>query len=50
VSTAADTRPVILTGCRLIDGAGNPWVAADIELEAGRVAAIRPAGSQSRRS
>jgi N-acyl-D-amino-acid deacylase len=41
---------VVLTGCRLIDGAGNPWVAADIELEAGRVAAIAPAGSLAGRA
>jgi N-acyl-D-amino-acid deacylase len=36
---------VILTDCRLIDGAGNPWVAADVSVEGDRVAAIAPAGT-----
>ncbi len=35
----------MLTDCRLIDGAGNPWVAADVLVEGGRVAAIAPAGT-----
>jgi len=50
VSEGAEARRVVLTGCRLIDGAGNPWVAADIELEGGRVAAVRPSGSLARRT
>ncbi len=40
---------VILTDCRLVDGAGNPWVAADVLIEGDQVAAIGPAGSLSRR-
>ena len=46
----AETRRVVLTDCRLIDGAGNPWVAADVELEAGRVAAVGPPGSLAGRA
>ncbi len=40
---------VILANCRLIDGAGNPWVAADLLIEGDRVAAIAAAGTMSRR-
>ena len=50
MSGRVETRRVILSDCRLIDGAGNPWVAADVELEAGRVAAIWPAGSLAGRA
>jgi N-acyl-D-amino-acid deacylase len=40
---------VILSDCRLIDGAGNPWVAADVLIEGDLVAAIAPAGTMPRR-
>jgi N-acyl-D-amino-acid deacylase len=40
---------VILANCRLIDGTGNPWAAADVVIEAGRVASIVPAGTAPRR-
>ena len=40
---------MVLANCRLIDGAGNPWVAADLVIEAGHVAAIEAAGTQARR-
>jgi N-acyl-D-amino-acid deacylase len=40
---------VILANCRLLDGAGNPWVAADLLIEGDRIAAIAPAGTMSRR-
>ena len=41
---------MIIANGRLIDGAGNPWVAADVELEAGRVAAIGPPGRLAARA
>ena len=40
---------VILSDCRLVDGAGNPWVAADVLVEGDLVAAIAPAGTMPRR-
>ncbi len=40
---------VILADCRLVDGAGNPWVAADVLVEGDLVAAIAPAGTIPRR-
>ena len=40
---------VVLTDCRLIDGAGNPWVRADLLLDRGRVAEIAPPGALRRR-
>jgi len=42
---ARAARRVVLSHCRLIDGAGNPWVAADVLIEEGRVAAVAPAGT-----
>jgi N-acyl-D-amino-acid deacylase len=41
---------VILSDCRLVDGAGNPWVAADVLIEGDRIAAVAPAGALSRRA
>ena len=40
---------VILSDCRLVDGAGNPWVAADVLVEGDLLAAIAPAGTMPRR-
>ena len=40
---------MILSDCRLIDGAGNPWVAADVLIEGDLVAAIAAAGTMPRR-
>ena len=45
--TSDAAQRVLLADCRLIDGAGNPWVAADVALDEGRVAAVGPAGSLS---
>jgi N-acyl-D-amino-acid deacylase len=39
---------VLITDCRLVDGAGNPWVAADVLLEGGLVARVGPAGARPR--
>ena len=39
-----DGTALLLTDCRLIDGAGNPWVRADILVEGDRIAAIAPPG------
>lgn len=41
---------VILANCRLIDGAGNPWVSADLLIEGDRIAALAPAGTMRKRS
>ena len=41
---------MILSDCRLIDGAGNPWVAADVLIEGDLVAAIAAAGTMPRPS
>ncbi len=46
---ASAARRVILANCRLLDGAGNPWVAADVLIEGDRVAAIAPARTMPRR-
>jgi N-acyl-D-amino-acid deacylase len=42
-------RRLILANCRLIDGAGNPWVATDLLIEGDHIAAIAPAGTLARR-
>jgi N-acyl-D-amino-acid deacylase len=39
-----DGTGLLLTDCRLVDGAGNPWVRADILIEGDRIAAIAPPG------
>jgi len=36
----ARVRPILITGGRIIDGAGNPWYAADMLIENGRISAI----------
>ena len=38
---------LLIRGGRVIDGAGNPWYAADVGIAAGRVAAIGPLAGQS---
>lgn len=38
----------LITGARLVDGTGSPWVYADVALSAGRVAAIAPPGRLDR--
>jgi N-acyl-D-amino-acid deacylase len=41
---------LLIRGGRVIDGAGNPWYAADVGIAEGRVAAIGPlAGSRAKR-
>lgn len=36
---------VLITGARVIDGTGNPWVYADVVLEGERIADIAPPGT-----
>ena len=36
---------LILSNGRILDGCGNPWFWGDIAIQAGRIAAIEPAGS-----
>ncbi len=48
MSVPAGPDSVLITGCRLVDGAGNPWVAADVLLEGGLVARVGPAGALPR--
>ncbi|MFM9105199.1 MAG: N-acyl-D-amino-acid deacylase family protein, partial [Chloroflexota bacterium] len=38
------THDTLIHGGRLIDGAGNPWVRADVALAGGRIAAVAPPG------
>jgi N-acyl-D-amino-acid deacylase len=40
---------LLIRGGRVIDGAGNPWYAADVGIAEGRVAAIGPLADQSAR-
>ncbi|HJP30684.1 MAG TPA: D-aminoacylase [Candidatus Latescibacteria bacterium] len=35
----------LITGCRVIDGSGNPWFRGDVALAGDRVAAVAPPGS-----
>jgi hypothetical protein len=39
-----DGTGLLLTDCRLIDGAGNPWVRADVLVEGDCIGAIAPPG------
>ena len=48
MSVPTGPESVLITGCRLVDGAGNPWVAADVLLEDGLVARVGPAGALAR--
>jgi dihydroorotase/N-acyl-D-amino-acid deacylase len=36
---------ILITGGRIVDGAGNPWFYADVLIEGSEIAAIAPAGS-----
>ena len=38
---------IILRGGRVFDGAGNPWVYADIAVDDGRIAVVGPLGTIS---
>ena len=42
------TYDVVITGGRVVDGAGNPWFYGDIGLSGGRIARITPAGMLAR--
>jgi dihydroorotase/N-acyl-D-amino-acid deacylase len=44
VSLWAQPYDMVLTGGRIVDGAGNPWYAGDIALRSGRIAKIAPPG------
>ena len=48
MSVHGQSDSVLITDCRLVDGAGNPWVAADVLLEGGLVARVGPAGALPR--
>lgn len=37
----------VLTNAKVVDGCGNPWFWGDLTLEAGRIAAVGPAGTLS---
>src|SRR5215831_6308716 len=37
---------LLIRGGRVIDGAGNPWFAADVGIAEGRVAAVGPLGGE----
>ena len=39
-----ESAGVLLTDCRLVDGAGNPWVRADVLVEGDTIAEIAPPG------
>ena len=39
-SLSAQTYDVIIRGGHLIDGAGNPWIKADVGIRAGRIARV----------
>lgn len=41
---------VLITGARVIDGTGNPWIYADVVLEGERIADIAPPGTVDRSS
>jgi N-acyl-D-aspartate/D-glutamate deacylase len=41
---------VLITGARVIDGTGNPWLYADVVIEGERIAAIAPPGTVDRGS
>jgi N-acyl-D-aspartate/D-glutamate deacylase len=41
---------VLITGARVIDGTGNPWIYADVVLEGERIADIAPPGTVDRAS
>src|SRR5438034_611243 len=38
--TTAPSFDVLLTGGRVVDGAGNPWFVADVGITAGKIAAV----------
>jgi N-acyl-D-amino-acid deacylase len=40
---------LLIRGGRVIDGAGNPWYAADVGIAEGRVAAVGPLGGEDAR-
>jgi N-acyl-D-amino-acid deacylase len=35
---------VLITGARVVDGTGNPWIRGDVSIEGDRVAAVAPPG------
>src|SRR3972149_4321679 len=37
---AAVAADILLTGGRILDGAGNPWIRADVAIRAGRIVFI----------
>jgi N-acyl-D-amino-acid deacylase len=39
-SLSAQTYDVIIRGGRVIDGAGNPWIKADVGIRAGRIVRV----------
>jgi len=41
---------VLITGARVIDGTGNPWIHADVVLDGERIADIAPPGAVDRSS
>ncbi len=43
-STAAQEPTVLIRNGRVMDGSGNPWIRADVLVEAGRIAAIGTLG------
>ena len=49
-NVSAQTYDVIIRGGHVIDGAGNPWIKADVGIRAGRIARIgRLDGAQAAR-
>ncbi|SVE19245.1 uncharacterized protein METZ01_LOCUS472099, partial [marine metagenome] len=39
----------LITGARIVDGSGNPWIRADVAITGDRISAITPPGQISPR-
>lgn len=49
-ASGATTYDLLIRGARVLDGTGNPWFAADVAVERGRIAAVgQLTGAQARR-
>lgn len=44
----AERFDVVITGGRVVDGTGNPWVRADVGIRGDRIARLAPAGALAR--